>query len=177
MPSMNVEVLSEKGMRSTVACQRCQCEYFLVFRCFSRKTWTGLGKAVSSVPPLVRVPLVIHFALLTVQLVLSLESKLVSFEITFRYSYEHRSLQALLLVDTRMRDQARLSPPALNQHSVHLEIGHYVHKACSTVAEKDCKEAIWHIHTLVCCWKHCFSWCCPEDQRRNLLLLEMAVVL
>lgn len=41
---------------------------------------TGLGKAVSSVPPLLRVLPVIHFA--GVQLGLSLESKLVSFEIT-----------------------------------------------------------------------------------------------
>lgn len=56
------------------------------------------------IPPLVRVPLVIHFVLLTVRLGLSLGSKLVSFEITFRYSYEYSSLQALLLVGTRIRD-------------------------------------------------------------------------
>lgn len=95
---------------------------------------------MSSVPPLLKVPPVIHFALLTVQLGLSLESELVSFEINFRYSYDHSSLQALLLVGTRMRDQAWLSPPALNQHSVHLEMWHYVYKTCSAVAEKDCKE-------------------------------------
>lgn len=173
MLSTNIEVLSGKGMRSTVGHHRSQCAYFLVFWCYSRETCTGLGKAVSSAPPLVRVPPVIHFALLIVQLELSL----VSFEVTFRYSYEHSSFQALLLGGTRMSDQVWLNPPALNQHSVRLEVWHYVCKACSAVAEKDCKEVIWHIHTLVSCWEHCFSWCCPEDQRRNLLLLEMAIVL
>lgn len=93
MLSINIEVLSGKGMRSMVGHHRSQCAYFLVFRCYSRETCTGLGKAVSSVPPLVRVPPVIHFALLIVQLELSL----VSFEITFSYSYEHSSFQALLL--------------------------------------------------------------------------------
>lgn len=123
MLSLNTEVLSEREIRGTVARHRSQCvnTEFLVFRYFSRETCTGLGKAVPSVPPLLRVPPVIHFALLTVQLGLSLENKLVSFEINIRYSYEHSSLQALFLVGTGMRDQAWPSPPALNQHFVHLE--------------------------------------------------------
>lgn len=75
MLSLNIEVLSEKGPRNTVACHRSQhvSTFSGIFRCLSRETCPGLGKDVSSVPPVVRVPLVIHFALLIVQLGLSLE--------------------------------------------------------------------------------------------------------
>lgn len=75
MLSLNIEVLSEKGPRSTVACHRSQRvnTFSGIFGCLSRETCPGLGKGASSVPPMVRVPLVIHFALLIVQLGLSLE--------------------------------------------------------------------------------------------------------
>lgn len=109
--SLNIEMLSEKGLRSTVASHRSQRVNTFLFAGASQGKLsfsTGLGKAVPSVPPLVRVPPVIPLALLTVQLGLSLESKLVSFEITFRYSNEHSSLQALLLAGTRMTGQAWL---------------------------------------------------------------------
>lgn len=110
MLSLNTEVLSEKGMRSTVACYRSHHVNTFLFSGAFKGKCASLGKAVSSVPPLVRVPPVIHFALLTVQLGMSLGIKLVSFEIIFRYSYEHSSLQVLLLLGIRMRDQACLSP-------------------------------------------------------------------
>lgn len=185
MPSLTIKILSEKRLRSTVTCHRSQrwFEYFLVFRCFSRATCKGFGKGGSLVLPFVR-PLS-HWICITDSSpgIFIGRNKLVSSEINFIYGYEDSSHSALLPVGTT-DDTPSLAalqrPPALNQHCVCLEIWLYVHKPCSTVAERNCKEAIiWHI--LFCCChgtvqktigEICCCWKSQQLYRSRLLPAE-----